>query len=178
MSLLPLIIYYQLFAFPSAAVGAPVGTVASQLSLAAGNLTTLRTEPAPPWASSATYRGTTDILWSCLLTLLACVYTAIHLNVPPANWGRLRSLWRKLQWVGMALFAPELVLFIAYSQYSEARDLVKELNRLRFGEDESTKCDTVQKWFESARKGFNCRKKTGEGKSTNKVTSQAYRFAI
>ena len=34
----------------------------------------------------------------------------------------------------MALFAPEIVLYTAYTQYSEARKLVKELNRIRFGD--------------------------------------------
>lgn len=33
--------------------------------------------------------------------------------------------------MGLALFGPELVLFCAYRQFSEARKLVKELNELR-----------------------------------------------
>lgn len=33
--------------------------------------------------------------------------------------------------MGLALFAPELVLFSAYRQFSEARKLVKELNELQ-----------------------------------------------
>ena len=42
----------------------------------------------------------------------------------------------------MALFAPEIVLYTAYSQYVEARDLVKELNRIRFGEENGSSDDT------------------------------------
>ena len=168
MSLLLSIYYYQLFALPSATVGAPVGSIATQLSSAGGDRAILKTELAPSWASSATYRGTSDILWSCLIALLACIYTAIHLNVPPAHLGRLRSLWRKLQWVGVALFAPELVLYTAYSQYVEARDLIKELNTIRLGGDcERMKLDTAGKWLRRARKSFYSRKKR------DKVTSCA-----
>jgi hypothetical protein len=32
---------------------------------------------------SAPYvRGTLDILWSCLATIIACTYTVLHLNIP------------------------------------------------------------------------------------------------
>jgi hypothetical protein len=34
-------------------------------------------------------------------------------------------------WMAMALFVPEIVLFAAYSQYSEASKLVKALNAFR-----------------------------------------------
>ncbi|PQE22158.1 hypothetical protein CJF31_00011267 [Rutstroemia sp. NJR-2017a BVV2] len=46
------------------------------------NLTALRTLDAPPWVSASQFRGTMSILQSCILTLMASVYTAIHLNVP------------------------------------------------------------------------------------------------
>ena len=101
------------------------------LSAAEGNRTTLHTEISPPWVSSSETRGTSDILWSCLITLTACVYTALHLNVPPANEGKLRFYRRKSKWVAVALFAPELVLYCAFIQFFEAWNLVKELNELR-----------------------------------------------
>jgi hypothetical protein len=89
-----------------------------------------------------------------------------------------------MKWVGMALFAPELVLYTAYSQYSEARDLVKELNRLRFRDDESTEGSMARKWvvrasqwFKNAGKVFNCCKKTAEREKADKVTSRTYIFA-
>ena len=100
------------------------------LSAAEGNRTTLHTEISPPWVSSSETRGTSDILWSCLITLTACVYTALHLNVPPANEGKLGFYWRKSKWVAIALFAPEVVLYCALTQFLEARKLVKELNEL------------------------------------------------
>ena len=100
------------------------------LSAAEGNRTTLHTEISPPWVSSSKTRGTSDILWSCLITLAACVYNALHLNVPPAKEGKSRFYRRKLKWVAVALFAPEIVLFCAFTQFLEAWELVKELNKL------------------------------------------------
>lgn len=102
-----------------------------ELSAAAGNLTALKSEIASSWVLGPKVRGTSDILWSCVVTLIACIYTAIHLNIPPAHEGNWHFIWRKATWVGLALFAPELVLFCAYRQFSEARKLVKELNELR-----------------------------------------------
>ncbi|KAK3947874.1 hypothetical protein QBC32DRAFT_195255, partial [Pseudoneurospora amorphoporcata] len=42
----------------------------------------LNEKPAPPWVSSPNVRGTGDIIISCLVTLIACAYTAIHPTVP------------------------------------------------------------------------------------------------
>ena len=107
--------------------------VGEELSKAAGNLTALKTEIVSSWVVGPQFRGTSDILWSCIVTLTACIYTAIHLNVPPARKGNWHFIWRKTKWVCLALFAPELVLYCAYRQFSEARKLVKELNDLREG---------------------------------------------
>ena len=106
-------------------------TIAEEIAAAAGNLTVLNTRIAASWVPDSGIRSTTDILWSCIVTLTSCIYTAIHLNVPPAHEGRWDLIWRKTKWVGMALFAPELVLFCAYHQFSEARNLVRELNKIR-----------------------------------------------
>ncbi|CAJ2507133.1 Uu.00g083190.m01.CDS01 [Anthostomella pinea] len=67
---------------------------------------------APPWVNDLGFRGTSGILVSCVGTLLACVYTALHLDMP-------------------ALVAPEMVLYVAAQQFIEARALVKELNEIQ-----------------------------------------------
>ena len=113
--------------------GASADFISNEIASAAGNLSTLNHDIAPSWISSSDVRGTSDILWSCIITLTACIYTAVHLNVPPLRETKWQSVYRKAGWVAMALFAPEIVLFTAYAQYSETRDLVKELNEIRFG---------------------------------------------
>ena len=124
-----LLIYliYQLLATSRTVSTAPIKP---PLSAAEGNRTTLHTEISPPWVSSSETRGTSDILWSCLITLTACVYNALHLNIPPKNEGKIGFYWRKSKWVATALFAPEIVLYCALTQFLEARKLVKKLNEL------------------------------------------------
>src|SRR5450432_1558326 len=94
-----LYIYYNLLTHAPAIV-APINNVEPELVIAGGNLTALTTEIAPGWTSSATQRGTADILWSCIVTLSACIYTAIHLDVPSTTQDKWAQLWRRIKWAG------------------------------------------------------------------------------
>ena len=74
-----------------------------------GNATNIVT-----WEPSCNGRGTFDILSSCVITLLLCVWSAVHLNVPRpgTSWGkRIRT---RMLWMTLALFAPEMVAFTAW----------------------------------------------------------------
>jgi hypothetical protein len=122
--------------------------IQGQLQTNRNNLTALQTITAPPWVSEPSFRGTTSILWSCLATLLACIYTAIHLNVPTET-GMLRRLLQKLRWVLTALIAPEIVLYCASSQFIEARSLINGLNEL-----EKQKNDRSEKIHFDLKYGF------------------------
>ncbi|KAI0109925.1 hypothetical protein F4814DRAFT_382936 [Daldinia grandis] len=105
-----------------------------------GNLTALQTVIAPPWVSSQSIRSTSDILWSCVLTLTACIYNSLHLNISTKS-GQKRRLLQKVKWATIAIIAPEIVVFMAFFQYFEARWLVKELNKKREkrGEEEKSR---------------------------------------
>ena len=64
------------------------------------------------WKPNPSSRGTSNILTTCLITLLLCVWTAVHLNV------HLESFWksqlRKVGWLVLALLAPEIVAYTAW----------------------------------------------------------------
>ncbi|RSL99907.1 hypothetical protein CEP52_009451 [Fusarium oligoseptatum] len=96
---------------------------------------------ALPWVNSPNVRGTMDILQSCILTLLACIYTALHLDVPKRT-----SSWRlfltKLKWVAITLFVPELPVFMAADQLHQAWKLRQELRELQ-KRDESSNVNFV-----------------------------------
>ncbi|KAH7176154.1 hypothetical protein EDB81DRAFT_772004 [Dactylonectria macrodidyma] len=83
---------------------------------------------APAWVPEPSTRGTFRLLYSCLFTLTLCVYTAIHLNVPKRRETGLELFWRKLKWVLVAIFAPELVLYAAYVQWHVASVMCSNLN--------------------------------------------------
>ena len=65
------------------------------------------------WKPSPTTRGTNEILSTCLITMLLCVWTAVHLNISPPG-----SFWepnlRKIGWLILALLAPEIVAYTAW----------------------------------------------------------------
>lgn len=60
------------------------------------------------WHPEPTFRGTYNILSTCLITLGLCVWTALHLNIPE-NGKASKQFLRKASWLLIGLFAPELV---------------------------------------------------------------------
>ncbi|PMD28468.1 hypothetical protein NA56DRAFT_548989, partial [Hyaloscypha hepaticicola] len=80
------------------------------------NLTALRTEVSPSWVEDPAGRGTWGLLYSCTFTLGVCVWTSIHLNVPPKE-SPSTSWRRQVKWLFIAVFAPEVVLFTAFQQW-------------------------------------------------------------
>lgn len=95
------------------------------------------------WVSTHCGRGTSDILWSCLATIILCVWTVIHLPVPCCmrfDKGQLvpgeppRSL---RNWVirsgivpaAMSVIAPEWLTFLAILENSEARRTQRKMTQ-------------------------------------------------
>lgn len=75
------------------------------------------------FVSDPNRRGTVTLVTSCLLTLLLCVWSALHLNVPyqrASKWTKFRT---NVKWVCIGVYAPELVVFTAWRQWSSARIL-------------------------------------------------------
>jgi hypothetical protein len=100
------------------------------LSAPLPNITALDTEVAPPWVDDPSGRGTWNLLYSCGFTLVLCVWTSIHLNVPPPHESAWLAWRRKMKWVVIALFAPEAVVFTAFQQWLTAICFLKELKRI------------------------------------------------
>ncbi|KAG2129166.1 uncharacterized protein EDB93DRAFT_1234459 [Suillus bovinus] len=62
-----------------------------------------------------------NIVSSSLLTMFACVYSAIHPNIPSPKDSLVVILWRRLGIMMMALIAPELIVIWAVRQWISAR---------------------------------------------------------
>lgn len=90
----------------------------------------LNEEPAPPWVSSPNVRGTGDIIISCLVTLIACAYTAIHPTVPPGGSGKRSFMFIKAALVFVVVLGPEAVFALAFQEYLDARRLKKKLKEI------------------------------------------------
>ena len=86
---------------------------------------------APGYVPGPSGRGTIGLVSTCVITLVLCVWTAIHLNiVPKQDRTRWRRFVKKVKWAALALFAPEIVVWRAYSQWKTARWLRKERNEI------------------------------------------------
>lgn len=86
----------------------------------------------PNLVLSPNVRGTFDILWSSLFTLLICTWTVQHLNVPHqifiSEKGILEKvtlwisgIWRKIKWMLLTLILPEFLVGKALQGFYRAR---------------------------------------------------------
>ena len=66
------------------------------------------------WQRSDQARGTYDILSTCILTMLLCVWNAVHLNVPVPGTGFWGLFFRKAGWLTLGLLCPEMLAYTAW----------------------------------------------------------------
>ena len=64
-----------------------------------------------------------NIVWSCVLTIFACTWTAIHPNIPSPEDGFWTVRGRKLWSMIFMLVAPEIVACWAIRQWLGAREI-------------------------------------------------------
>jgi hypothetical protein len=76
------------------------------------------------WYAEPRGRGTFTILSTCLTTMILCVWTAVHLNIPDHNGGIRQTFLRKPGWLFLALIAPEIVAWNAWQQRQIAWELM------------------------------------------------------
>ncbi|KAG1778927.1 hypothetical protein EV702DRAFT_1044335 [Suillus placidus] len=83
-------------------------------------------------ASSFTTRTISTIVSSSVLTLFACIYSAIHPNIPSPKDSPNCVLRRRLGIMIMALIAPELVVTWAMRQWLSARHVTRQFKELGY----------------------------------------------
>ena len=90
------------------------------------------------FVESAEGRGTLDILWSSIFTVVACTWTILHLNVPEQRDGRdpgwkgdlkwgLRGVWAKLKWMVITTLAPEAIVCLSASNLAHSKSELSKL---------------------------------------------------
>ncbi|TFK70475.1 hypothetical protein BDN72DRAFT_838820 [Pluteus cervinus] len=73
-------------------------------------------------------RTLVDIVRSCVLTIFACVYTALHPNVPDPEAKMWQKIRRRLKMSFYMLIAPEAVIWWAMRQWYGARSIARMVN--------------------------------------------------
>ncbi|MCJ1274703.1 hypothetical protein MMC21_002501 [Puttea exsequens] len=84
------------------------------------------------WVSQPGFRGTWDILWTCLITIFICTYTLLCLNVPAPKDSLISLVRRRILWIFLAIVAPEVVLTYASGQWSRAQQSVEAFKAAGF----------------------------------------------
>ena len=71
-----------------------------------------------------------NIVWSCLVTIFACTWVAIHPNIPSPNDSPAVIAFHRLKIVAFALIAPEVVILLSIRQRIVALKLTNDLKGL------------------------------------------------
>lgn len=79
------------------------------------------------WEAEPTTRGTFTLLSTCIVTLFLCVWSSVHLNLPGTDQRYWLKFLRRLCWIAGALFAPEFLILIAWTQRQAAKEISKEV---------------------------------------------------
>jgi len=91
--------------------------------------------PPPVSTSSAIVsdsRSILGILWSCLSTIFACTWVAVHPNIPGPKEGDWAVFRRRLTIVLYILIAPELVITWAARQHLAAKEIAERYQQLEW----------------------------------------------
>lgn len=105
--------------------------------------------------SSTGVRGTLDILWGSLFTLLICTWTVQHLNLPeqtpdPESWQQklketLKRSGTKVKWMLVTLIVPEFLVGRAFQDWMMAK---KSLSQMKdFAEEDDVKWTLTHAYY-------------------------------
>ncbi|KAI0871618.1 hypothetical protein GGS24DRAFT_492119 [Hypoxylon argillaceum] len=72
------------------------------------------------WQAGPTERGTLSLVYSCLITIFACTWTVLHLNVPKVDDGLWKLAFRKAKWTAITILFPEFIFSKAICDLRQA----------------------------------------------------------
>ena len=82
--------------------------------------------PSYLWMGEPKQRGTFGIVAICFSTLIICVWSTIHFNVPTTRLTPINGFFTQVLWMVIALLAPEYLLYLAINQWTDVAYLVKK----------------------------------------------------
>jgi hypothetical protein len=89
--------------------------------------TTTPSDPQTSWVPEPKQRGTFGIISFCLSTMLICIWSTLHFNVPSRRCSTTRRFFYQVFWMFVALLAPELLLYTAINERISAGNLLKKV---------------------------------------------------
>lgn len=85
------------------------------------------------WVHSPSQRGTIDIIWGCVVTVLLCSWSVLCLNVHDKP-GSHDYLSIKASWCAFTMFFPEIALAFAQKQWFSAHQSISDFSKLNHPE--------------------------------------------
>src|SRR6266404_6805340 len=82
--------------------------------------TTTSTNPPYLWIGESNQRSTFGILSFCFSTLIICVGSTVHFNVPRRRQSNALRVSLQVGWMVIALVAPEFLLYLAINERVDA----------------------------------------------------------
>ncbi|KAI9435211.1 hypothetical protein F5148DRAFT_1304897, partial [Russula earlei] len=79
-------------------------------------------------------RSLRDIIWSCAVTILLCIWVSVHPNIPSPDEKWPRVTVRRIGLMLAALFAPEIMIGWALRQRQTAA-ILAEMNKLTIADE-------------------------------------------
>ncbi|KAL8698518.1 MAG: hypothetical protein Q9201_006528 [Fulgogasparrea decipioides] len=98
------------------------------------------------WVPEPNGRGTWSLLSTCIVTISLCVWSAVHLNIPQHQKPH-SQYWRKWKWLLLGLFAPELVAYVAWQQWQEARSLQRHVRAIYDQKEVPSGLHRIRRYF-------------------------------
>ena len=83
------------------------------------------TNPLSDWLPHSTTRSTYNIISTCLSTLIICVWSAVHVDIPTRKQGLIRRNAERLQWMVIGTLMPDWLLYLAIAQLLNAIHILK-----------------------------------------------------
>lgn len=106
------------------------------------------------WTSGPDGRGTLDIIWSCVVTMVLCSWSILCMNMPGPKESRMQILWRKLSLTALGVLCPEIIFELALGQWLSARQSILDFNSSGFGNRPAKERWTMKDAFFTDMGGF------------------------
>jgi len=87
---------------------------------------TTPSDPPHPWVPEPKQRGTFGIISLCLSTMIICIWSTIHFNVPIKRYTATRRFFLQVFWMLIALLVPEILLYLAMYESINAGILLRK----------------------------------------------------
>jgi hypothetical protein len=118
------------------------------LLLREGKSAPVQNHDAVGWVSDPNGRGTFGLVSSCVITQGLCIWSALHLNIPPKYKTKTQKIYYNTKWVILGALIPELVILSAWRQWLSARKMTSEMksileNEAIFRKDSAVSCPVL-----------------------------------